>query len=239
MNAFHSSVLSLGGLALIVPLAAACGSQDLPQGITAPTSSAAQQASLSGQVSEITPAGRVPAGGVQVLAVVVTPSGCPAPCSTRRTWSSHSTGTDPDGRYTFAALPSGDVAVLVLGSSFRQLCGVGATLGPATQLDVEITSNANPQPSPTRPPLRVTGQIYEMTPAGRVGVSSAWVALDHHGPDSPLLTVFADADGRYSVCGIPPNWQVAFDVGQSGYVGRYDWHEFTGDATVDVELQRH
>jgi len=58
-------------------------------------------------------------------------------------------------------------------------------------------------------------------------------------PDSPLLTVFADADGRYSVCGIPPNWQVAFDVGQSGYVGRYDWHEFTGDATVDVELQRH
>ena len=218
-----------------------CDSGKLPVNPTSVTSTAVEvPRSLSGQVFELIPGSRLPAANIAVSVGVLTTSGCAPPCvsTTRSTYDSTTTG--PDGRYSFPQLPAGSAVVHAYSANHRQVCGAGIELGAVTQLDVEITPTANPQPSPTMPPLRVTGQVYEMTPAGRVGVSGAWIGMDHHLPDSPFLTVFTDADGRYAACGIPPNWPIGFDTGKTGYevAANTVWHYFRADTTLDIELRR-
>jgi len=224
-------------LLAVVSLAAAVSACDSPSsgsGVTGPSPSEPSTTSLSGQVFEIDAAGRSPAAGVTVFANVLTTSG-PSRAATY-----YQTTTGPDGRYAFAQLPYGSVAVQALAPNHRQVCAAGAELGPATQLDVEITSSANPQPSPAPTPLRITGQIYEMTPAGRVGLAGWSIGIDHHAPDLPFLTVQADANGHYTACGLPANWQVLFDGGSEIYaaVSGAGWHTFTSDTTVDIEMKR-
>jgi hypothetical protein len=234
----------LRGLSLLcwaIVSAAACGSGS-PTSPTTASNPGAQRttaATLSGQVFELIPGGRVPAGNIALVAVVVTTSGCSPPCVSTTKYTYESTTTAPDGRYDFAALPSGSAVILTNSPAHQQVCGAGTELSGTATLDVEITSKANPQPSPTMPPLRVTGQVYEMARTGRVGVRDAWIALEHHAPDAPFLTFYTGADGRYTMCGIPPNWQISFDVGKTGYDGSYAWHTFTGDMTLDIELRRH
>jgi hypothetical protein len=195
---------------------------------------------LSGQVFELIPGGRLPAANVLVHVGVMTISGCAPPCISATRFTYETTTTGPDGRYSFQQLPAGSAVVLAYSANYRQVCGAGIELGAATQLDVEVTSTANPQLSPTMPPLHVTGQVYEITPAGRVGVSGAWIGMDHHVPDSPFLTVFTDAEGRYAACGIPPNWPIGFDTGKTGYefAGQTVWHYFRADTTLDIEMRR-
>jgi hypothetical protein len=171
---------------------------------------------------------------VAVLASVLTSSG------SRRTATYYQATTGPDGRYLFAQLPYGSVSVLAFAPNRRQVCAAGAKLGPATQLDVEITSSASPQPSPSPSPLRITGQIYEMTPAGRVGFAGWSIGIDRDVPDLVFLTVRADANGYYTACGIPAGWPVHFDIGGEIYeaVSGAGWHRFSGDTTVDIEMRR-
>ena len=194
---------------------------------------------LSGRVFELIPGDRVPAANILVVAVVVTSSSCSPLCVSTTKYTYENTMTGSDGRYNFPALPSGSAVLLTNSPAHQQVCGAGTELRGSATLDVEITSTASPQPSPTMPPLRVAGQVYEMTPGGRVGVRDAWIALEHHGPDAPFLTLSTGADGRYAMCGIPANWQISFDVGKTGYDRSYAWHTFTGDTTVDIELRRH
>jgi hypothetical protein len=111
-------------------------------------------------------------------------------------------------------------------------------LSAVTELDLEITSTSNPQPSPTMPPLRVSGQIFEMTSNGRVGVGGASIGLDWMGPDSPFITVNADKNGRYTTCGIPAHAPIAFWALKAGYTDSYTWHQFSTDGTLDIELTR-
>jgi hypothetical protein len=122
----------------------------------------------------------------------------------------------------------------------RLVCGAATEPGPAAQLDVEITSNANPQRSAAPAPLRITGQVFEMTPVGRVGLGGWWIGIDHHIPDLGLLGVQADEDGYYMACGIPAHWPIFFDIGNTLYeaVRGAGWHQFSSDTTVDIEMRR-
>jgi hypothetical protein len=194
--------------------------------------------SLSGQVVELIPGGRAPAANMALLAVVVTDVACAPPCVRSQTFTYHWTSTDPDGRYNFPQLPAGGAVILPDASKYSLACAAAVELRGPAQLNVEITSSANPQRSPVSSPLRVTGQIYEMTPVGRIGVSGATIGMDHHGPDAPFYSVVSDADGRYTACGIPAGWPIAFWTGKPGYDDSYVWHQFNADSTVDIELTR-
>lgn len=193
---------------------------------------------LLGQVFDVTPGGRVPAADVSVLAVVATTSGGTAPCTSMTTFSRERTTSGANGRYHFPRLNAGSALVLAFEDGHQQVCGAAATLGAATQLDVEITSRANPQASSTMPPLRVTGQVYETTPTGLGGLDGASIGIEWPAPDSPFLTVFAGKDGRYSVCGIPANTPIAFWTGKIGYTERTSGTSSALDSTIDIELTR-
>jgi len=192
---------------------------------------------LSGRVFEVIPGGRVPAPGIGVTAFVVTPSACSPPCS--QTFTSHGTTSGPDGRYQFPKLPAGSAIVVTSSDAHQQVCGAATVLSAATELDVEITSRSNPQPSPTMAPLRITGRIFETTPSGRVGVDGASIYIDWLAPDSPFMTIYADREGRFTACGIPANTQLGFWTSKAGYDDPYAWHQFSADTgAVDIELKR-
>lgn len=203
-----------------------------------PPPAASVTMTLSGSVFEVIPGGRVPAPGIRLVAVVVSDASCAPPCSSKRVWTREATTSGPDGRYQFATLPPGPAIVLADSRSHQQVCGAARAAGVTTDVDVEITSSANPLPSPTMPPLRVAGQIYETTPSGRVGVAGASIGLEWLAQDSLFITVNADRNGRYSICGIPPNAQIAFWTIKTGYTDTYVWHEFTADMPLDIELTR-
>lgn len=193
---------------------------------------------LSGNVFEVLPGGsRVPAAGFPVLVVVETVSGCSRPCTRIVSLKYQHATTGPDGRYHLLDLPAGSAIVLANSRTHRQVCGALAVLTATTQLDVEVTSRENPQPSPTVPPLRLTGQVYETTPTGRVGIGGALVYFESHS-DASFLEVYADADGRYTACGIPANRPIAISPWQEGFDNPYAWHQFSADATLDLELKR-
>src|SRR5262245_34207702 len=132
-----------------------CGGSSSPASPTpsaSPTGAPAPM-TLSGTVFEVVPGARVPAPGVALTAVIVTPTSCAPPCFNKSTWVREETTSGPDGRYNFPHLPAGPVIVLTTSSAHQQVCGAATTLSATTQLDVEITSKSNPQPSPTMPPL--------------------------------------------------------------------------------------
>jgi hypothetical protein len=218
---------------------AACDSTARIPGLTSPSPVPQGPYALSGRVFEVMRGSRVPAADFAVLAVVATTSGCSSPCVSTTKFTYEGTTTGPDGRYLFAQMPPGRAVLLANSATHRQVCGAAAVLTAATELDVEITSRADPQPSPTLPAVRISGQMYEMTPAGRAGVGGAVLYLEWYN-DAPFLYVYADEEGRYLACGIPRNWQIAFWplVWHQGFEDPYVWHQFNADSTLDIELKR-
>ena len=193
--------------------------------------------SLSGHVYEVTSGGHVPTADFPVRARVLARN-CTAPACTD--WQN--TRTAPDGRYDFGELPEGRVVVTANTASHAQVCGTTAVLDQPTQLDVEITSRTSRQPSLTTPPLRVSGQVFRMTPTGRVGLSHAEMALelslDASAPTIPsafFLEVDADANGNYLACGLPANWPIQFTSGFEDYRA---WHQFSADTTLDIQRRQ-
>ena len=163
---------------------------------------------------------------------------CTAPVCT----DAQSTRTGPDGRYSFSELPEGRVVVTANTAAHAQVCGATSVLSATTQLDVEITSRTNRQPSLTMPPLRVSGQLFRITPAGRVGVSRGEIALELSLDASAqttstafFLEVDADANGNYLACGLPANWPIRFISGFEDYQA---WHQFSADGTLDIERRQ-
>jgi hypothetical protein len=61
-------------------------------------------------------------------------------------------------------------------ATHAQACGATAVLSASTQLDVEISPRPGRPPSSVTP-LRVSGQLFQNTSAGRVGVSRGEIAL--------------------------------------------------------------
>ena len=200
-----------------------------------PVTSVPAALTLSGQVYDLTPQGRVPAPAGVGLAINVLSGNCPGiPCSIGITRKNTETG--PDGRYSFSDLPKGSAALFAYGTHMLP-CGAFTPLAVSGVLDLDVTSRANPQPSPAPAPVQVTGQVYEVTPAGRVGVADAYVYFDWYW-ESPYFAVRADGNGRYAVCGIPPNWQMGVGAWQDGYWEAYAYRYFQRDTTFDIELKR-
>jgi hypothetical protein len=239
-HAVESFSVCVAVLSLILPIAA-CGSQSSTSGITTPSPIPQGPFTLSGQVFDVTSGRRVPAVGFSVLAAVASfADNCPPGlCESLGRWTYESATTGLDGRYSFPQLPAGAVIISARSETHLQLCGAGALLNTTTQLDLEITSRANPQPSPTLPPLRVTGQIYETTPVGRVGLADAVIYMQALAGDTLfLLEVRPDKNGRYTACGLPAHWPIAFWTGATGYLDTFVWHRFGTDGTLDIELKR-
>jgi hypothetical protein len=193
--------------------------------------------SVSGRVLEVISGVHAPAGDFPVF-VRVLARNCTAPVCA----AAQSTRTGPDGRYSFGALPEGRVVVTANTAAHAQVCGATSILSAATQLDVEITSRTNRQPSLTMPPLRVSGLLFQMTPAGRVGVSRGEIALELSLDASAqttstafFLEVDADANGNYLACGLPANWPIRLT---SGFEDYQRWHQFSADATLDIERRQ-
>ena len=128
---------------------------------------------------------------------------CTAPVCT----AAQSTRTGAEGHYSFDELPEGRVVVTANTATHAQICGTTSVLRATTELDVEITSRISRlQPSLTMPPLRVRGQLFQLTPAGREGVSRGEIALDLSLDASAqttstafFLEVDADVNGNYRV----------------------------------------
>ena len=232
-----------GGAALCAILSiVACGSSSGSSGPAQPSPSPSptpppSSFSVSGRVFAVDSGAHVPAPDFRVL-VRVLARNCTVPVCA----DAQSTRTGSDGRYSFDGLPAGRVVVTANTAEYAQVCGATAVLSGSTQLDVEITSRNNRRPSLTLPPLRVTGQLFRMTPAGRVGVGRSEIALDLSLDASAQTTMTAfflevdtDANGNYLACGLPAEWPIRF---VSGFEDYQAWHRFSADATLDIERRQ-
>jgi hypothetical protein len=226
-----------------IVLIAACGSSSSSPGSMHPSSPSSPSSpsppasfSVSGRVLEVVSGTHVPAADFPVFVRVLSRN-CTAPVCTNL----QSTRTGSDGHYSFSELPEGRVVVLANTAAHAQVCGATSVLGATTQLDVEITSRTNRQASLTMPPLRVSGQVFRMTPAGRVGVSRDAMGLELSLDASAqtnaqaFLEVDADANGNYLACGLPANWPILFISGFEDYRA---WHQFGADGTLDIERRQ-
>jgi hypothetical protein len=224
---------------------AACGSPNSSPGSMSPSSpspptppSPPASFSVSGHVFEVISGAHVPAADFPVFVRVLSRN-CTAPVCTESFSAAQSTRTGADGRYSFGGLPEGRVIVSANTASHAQICGATSVLSATTQLDVEITSRTNRRPSLTMSPLRVSGQLFQVTRAGRVGVSRGEIALQLSMDASVqttstafFLEVDADANGNYLACGLPANWPILFISGNEDY---QKWHQFGADGTLDIE----
>jgi hypothetical protein len=188
-------------------------------------------------VFEVTSGAHVPAADFPVFVRALSRN-----CTTPVCTAAQSTRTGPDGRYTFGDLPEGRVVVTANTAAHAQVCGATSVLSATTQLDVEITSRNNRRPSLTMPPLRVRGQLFQTTPAGRVGVSRGEIALELSLDGSTqttstafFLEVDADVNGNYLACGLPANWPIRFISGFEDYRA---WHQFSADGMLDIERRQ-
>lgn len=236
---YHTSSLNAALLCLALgpPLAACDTAAPTTATRMAPPAAVPSEsrATLSGQVFEVTPEGRAAAAGVP-LSVSVLTGNCPGiPCSSSMTY--RNTVTGPDGRYSFLDIPGGSAALFSTLRTHQQVCGAFTPLRSATHLDLEITSRDNPQRSPAPTPLRVTGEVYEMTPDGRKGIPGAMVSFDW-ATESTLFHIAAGGDGRFYACGIPQGRPLMMGVWQDGYTGAYERWSFITDTAVDIELER-
>lgn len=201
----------------------------------------ARTVDLSGTVFEIRGGSRTPAANHSLWAQVGPPPRVSGSFSYPRAT------TDSAGRYTFRDLPVGDIAVVFAGGpgfsleGYQQLCAAAVKLGPGGgDLDIEVTSSGNPEPSPVPRPLVVSGQVYEMTPAGRVGVAHAALAVEWSYESWLWGAIFTDAEGRYAMCGMPSGWALTIYAGKpdSGYEYVSKGAAFSGNATFDIEVRR-
>ena len=217
---------------------AACGSPGTSPGSMQPGSpSPPPSFSVSGRVLEVISGAHVPKADFPVL-VRVLARNCAAPvCADAQT-----TRTGSDGRYSFGQLPEGRVVVTANTATYAQVCGTTAVLTGTMQLDVEVTSRTNRQPSLNMPLLRVSGQLFRVTSDGRVGVSRGEIALSLSLDGSAqttstafFLEVDANTSGNYIACGVPANWPILFISGFEDYRA---WHQFSVDGTLDIERRQ-
>jgi hypothetical protein len=192
-------------------------------------------------VFEVISGAHVPVADFPVFVRVLSRN-CTAPVCTDSFSAAQSTRTGADGRYSFGELPQGRVVISANTAAHAQVCGATSVLSTTTQLDVEITARTNRQSSLTMPPLRVSGQLFQMTPTGRVGVSRGEIALQLSLDASAqststafFLEVDADANGNYVACGLPANWPILFISGHEDY---QKWHQFSADGTLDIERRQ-
>lgn len=88
---------------------------------------------------------------------------------------------------------------------------------------------------------RLSGTIFEATPAGRLPIADAWVQVDGAmGDGRPLADTRSDASGRFVVCGLEGETQIphALVLSKPGYQLATARVPTQGAGPVDVELRR-
>ena len=87
---------------------------------------------------------------------------------------------------------------------------------------------------------RLSGTIFEASPAGRLPIADAWVQVDGvMGDGRPLADTRSDATGRFVVCGLERETQIphALVVSKPGYQYATAGVPTQGGGPVDVELR--
>ena len=128
---------------------------------------------------------------------------------------------------------------------YLQPCGHEVTVKSDTSLDIEIVPRSAGGAAANAAARRgpgpfLTGVVYGQLPDGtRAPLPGAQVYLD--GDMAPLAaTTITDADGRYVLCGIPPD-RHEFGATAAGYdngKNPYRSIDVAGDMTLDLELRR-
>jgi hypothetical protein len=152
---------------------------------------------LSGRILEVTPDGTRRPIGVRQVSIEVDVSDVRD--RNRGGWAP----VDADGRYSVTGVLNGRfvkiTSVDTTGrlSSYR-FCGTNTTTRGDTELDVPLFLPGAAVPGPT-----LSGQVFTMMDGKRTPVAGADVYYRSRGFGSDVWQ-YADADGRYSLCGIPP-----------------------------------
>jgi hypothetical protein len=163
-----------------------------PSTTPSPTSSAV---TLSGQVLEVDAGGARRPIGARQLHVEVEVSSLLDP--QRGGW----VPAGADGRYRLSNVPDGRFVKITSVDTGRptehRFCATNTVIRGDTTLDVLLFL-----PGATLPPLSLSGQVFRIVDGMRVPVAGAAVyfATRAYGAD---VEAWTDADGRYSLCGVP------------------------------------
>jgi hypothetical protein len=152
--------------------------------------------------------------------------------------------TDAMGHFTAPFVPTSHIALFVSKSGYAQPCAATARVDGATTVRVELVPLETLRSfNPPRPELAdepwLTGQIYELTDAGRQPIADADVWLEG-GVGVPLARTRSDLGGGYFVCNfddlpMPTDLVVVKD----GYETARVWPVNTSESTtLDIELKR-
>jgi len=176
--------------------------------------------------------GAAPAGSGSVFAWVQRPT------------NGYSTGRgpiQPDGRYEIP-IPSDTIRVDVQGPRFQPcattVIPTGSDIADVHSVpDASLLNSRLPASVPVLPG-RLSGTVYEQTPAGRRPLANAWVTLDSvWGLGWIAADTVSDADGRYLLCGVQHGPSLSVVAGLNGYEVYYSG-DLGGSALHDIEMRR-
>jgi hypothetical protein len=146
--------------------------------------------------------------------------------------------TDTEGRFV-AKMPVNGVFTIVAGKpGYVQPCDADATgQVPNASLEVELVSTAslttgNPQPLMTTRPL-VSGFVFEMTPDGPKGVPGAYVYVEAF-PDVLVAETMTDLTGHFTMC----NGRGYLSVDKSGYSGPSAGISLSDGMVIELKRQK-
>jgi hypothetical protein len=142
--------------------------------------------------------------------------------------------TDVDGRYRFSNVPNGQVFLFGGAPHAYQPCAAIATVsGANSEKDIEILDSAVTRPLTAADSPILSGTVYRSTNAGRQPVAGAAIEFEY--PAAIVAQTITDAQGRYSLCGLPMGrgglnvWLDGLPVGGSVV-------NISGDQVLDFDL---
>ena len=196
-----------------------------PTGPTLPTGNV----TVSGVVTE---AGH-PLAGVNVNAWVDTGS-----IGYSYMYAHGATLTDAGGGYRLPSLPAGAGFWLqVYKDGYVQQCAQSRLqLTADATINAQLVSKANLSglPAPSAAGARtVSGVVVEMTSDGKRPVANVFVDFEPL-EDFPAATTYTDADGRFSLCGLPQSDAVSLGAGINNRVAYVSVP--SGQSTVEISL---
>ena len=187
---------------------------------------------LSGTVYEYTPAGRRSLPNVPLDVSV-----------DFQAWPPQLT-SDAEGRYGILKAPMSALKVRAEAPGYSQPCRAGAILDRDTTLDVHLVSDTlltstGPPPSMPVAERRISGRVFERTPAGTQPISGSRIIGDFSAGFgwAPSATTLTDATGSYLLCGLEGDLGVELNVSKAGYAGATVHINLGLSTTYDIELK--
>jgi hypothetical protein len=144
--------------------------------------------------------------------------------------------TDADGRYQFSNVPNGQVFLFGGAPHAYQPCVAIATVSGANgEKDIELVDSAVTRPVTAADSPILSGIVYRSTDAGRQPVAGAAIEFEYSGPI--VAQTITDAQGRYSLCGLPTG-RGGLDVWLNGFAVAGSVVYISGDQVLDFDLSK-